>query len=160
MHRAMFVPALSLAMLATSAATQPAITRPDGRKLTPAQIDSTVNRLIQAAHVTGAGVALFHRGKIVYLNAYGLRDTEKGLPLTPDSVTGRDDKVVERCKAVHRPEKPQVAACLAVVYCSRRTPAGSICRARRTGLTMETSPVRSMVNATPHRTMGSRAEAW
>ena len=86
MHRAMFVPALSLAMFATSAATQPAITRPDGRKLTPAQIDSTVNRLIQAAHVTGAGVALFHRGKIVYLNAYGLRDTEKGLPLTPDSV--------------------------------------------------------------------------
>jgi len=69
MHRAMYVPALSLAMLATSAATQPAITRPDGRKLTPAQIDSTVNRLIQAAHVTGAGVALFHRGKIVYLNA-------------------------------------------------------------------------------------------
>ena len=52
MHRAMFVPALSLAMFATSAATQPAITRPDGRKLTPAQIDSTVNRLIQAAHVT------------------------------------------------------------------------------------------------------------
>ncbi|MFZ0320863.1 MAG: serine hydrolase domain-containing protein [Candidatus Sulfotelmatobacter sp.] len=86
MHRAMYVPALSLAMFATSAATQPAIARPDGRKLTPAQIDSTVNRLIQAAHVTGAGVALFHRGKIVYLNAYGLRDTEKDLPLTPDSV--------------------------------------------------------------------------
>jgi hypothetical protein len=86
MHRAMYVPALSLAMFATSAATRPAITRPDGRKLTHAQIDSTVNRLIQAAHVTGAGVALFHRGKIVYLNAYGLRDTEKGLPLTPDSV--------------------------------------------------------------------------
>jgi CubicO group peptidase (beta-lactamase class C family) len=82
----MYVPALSLAMFATSAATRPAITRPDGRKLTPAQIDSTVNRLIQAAHVTGAGVALFHRGEIVYLNAYGLRDTEKGLPLTPDSV--------------------------------------------------------------------------
>jgi CubicO group peptidase (beta-lactamase class C family) len=86
MHRAMYVPALSLAMCAASAATQPAITCPDGRKLTPAQIDSTVNRLIQAAHVTGAGVALFHRGKIVYLNAYGLRDTEKALPLTPDSV--------------------------------------------------------------------------
>jgi CubicO group peptidase (beta-lactamase class C family) len=82
----MYVPALSLVMFATSAAAQPAITRLDGGKLTPAQIDSTVNRLIQAAHVTGAGVALFHRGKIVYLNAYGLRDTEKGLPLTPDSV--------------------------------------------------------------------------
>jgi CubicO group peptidase (beta-lactamase class C family) len=82
----MYVPALSLVIFATSAAAQPAITRHDGGKLTPAQIDSTVNRLIQAAHVTGAGVALFHRGEIVYLNAYGLRDTEKGLPLTPDSV--------------------------------------------------------------------------
>jgi CubicO group peptidase (beta-lactamase class C family) len=45
-----------------------------------------VNRLRQAAHVTGAGVALFHRGEIVYLKAYGLRDTEKKLPLTTDSV--------------------------------------------------------------------------
>lgn len=73
-------------MFASSAAPQPAITRPDGTELTPAQIDSTVNRLIQGAHVTGAGVALFHDGKIVYLKAYGLRDTEKRLPLTPDSV--------------------------------------------------------------------------
>src|SRR5580704_15242458 len=86
LHRAMYVPALSLVMYATSASSQPAITRPDGGKLTPAHIDSTVNRLIQAAHVTGAGVALFHRGKIVYLNAYGQRDTAKDLPLTPDSV--------------------------------------------------------------------------
>ena len=82
----MYVPALSLVMVASSAAAQAAITRPDGGQLTPAQIDSSVRRLIQAAHVTGAGVALFHRGKIVYLDAYGLRDTEKDLPLTPDSV--------------------------------------------------------------------------
>ena len=86
MDRVLYVPALALVMFASSAVAQAAITRPDGGKLTPAQIDSTVNRLIQGAHVTGAGVALFHRGKIVYLHAYGLRDTEKGLPLTPDSV--------------------------------------------------------------------------
>jgi len=86
LHRAMCVPALSFVMFATSAVAQPGITRPDGGKLTPAQIDSTVNRLIKAAHVIGAGVALFHRGKIVYLNAYGLRDTEKDLPLTTNSV--------------------------------------------------------------------------
>jgi CubicO group peptidase (beta-lactamase class C family) len=83
----MFIPAaLHLVMLAGSAAAQPAITRPDGSELTPTQIDSTVNRLIQAAHVTGAGVAILHHGKVVYLKAYGLRDTEKNLPLTPDSV--------------------------------------------------------------------------
>ena len=49
-------------------------------------MDDTVNRLIAAAHVTGAGVALFHDGNIVYAKAYGFRDTEKKLPLTPDSV--------------------------------------------------------------------------
>ncbi len=87
MRRALYVPALCFVLFATSVATQqPAITRPDGRTLTPAQIDSTVNGLIQAAHVTGAGVALFHRGKVVYLKVYGLRDAEKNLLLTPDSV--------------------------------------------------------------------------
>jgi CubicO group peptidase (beta-lactamase class C family) len=87
LHRAFYVPALCLSLFATSvAAQQPAITRPDGGQLTSAQIDSTVNGLIQAAHITGAGVALFHRGKVVYLKAYGLRDAEKNLPLMPDSV--------------------------------------------------------------------------
>lgn len=87
MHRVLYVPALSLLVFAAwAAAQQSAIIRPDGGNLTPAQIDSTVNRLIQDAHVTGAGVALFHRGKVVYLKTYGMRDSEKNLPLTPDSV--------------------------------------------------------------------------
>ena len=87
MRQHLHVPVLSLLLFATSAfAQQPSITRPDGGKLTPAQIDSTVNGLIQVADVTGAGVALLHGGKVVYLKAYGMRDTEKNLPLTPDSV--------------------------------------------------------------------------
>ncbi|HXE09476.1 MAG TPA: serine hydrolase domain-containing protein [Acidobacteriaceae bacterium] len=87
MRRLFHLSALSLAVFTTAAVVaQPAISRPDGVNLTPAQIDSTVNSLIQAAHVTGAGIALFHRGQVVYLKAYGLRDTEKNLPLTPDSV--------------------------------------------------------------------------
>lgn len=83
----MHVLALSLLVFSASAvAQQPPIARPDRVSLTPAQIDSTVNRLVQAAHVTGAGVALFHHGKVVYLKTYGMRDAEKNLPLTPDSV--------------------------------------------------------------------------
>jgi CubicO group peptidase (beta-lactamase class C family) len=62
------------------------ITRLDGTSISSQQVDGTVNRLIVAAHVTGAGIALFHDGNIVYLKAYGLRDTGKELPLTPDSV--------------------------------------------------------------------------
>lgn len=87
MHRFLHVPALSFVVFAASAvAQQPAITRLDGGNLASAQIDSTANRLIQAAHVTGVGLALFHHDKVVYLKAYGLRDAEKNLPLTPDSV--------------------------------------------------------------------------
>ena len=77
MNRALYVLVLSLVMTATSDAQQSAIARADGRNITPAQIDSTVNRLIQAAHVTGAGVALFHDGKVVYLKTYGLRELKR-----------------------------------------------------------------------------------
>ena len=50
------------------------------------QIDAEVTRLMTAARVTGTGVAVFENGKIAYLKAYGYRDTEKGLPLTANSV--------------------------------------------------------------------------
>lgn len=79
--------ALSLALFGSwAAAQQSAIPRPDEVKLTPEQIDSTVTSLIQAAHVTGIGLALFHHDKVVYLKGYGMRDVERNLPLTPDSV--------------------------------------------------------------------------
>jgi CubicO group peptidase (beta-lactamase class C family) len=67
-------------------AQPPSVRRPDGRRIAPSQIDATVTQLMQAAHATGSGIAIFHGGKIAYLKAYGLRDAEKGLPLTPDSV--------------------------------------------------------------------------
>jgi CubicO group peptidase (beta-lactamase class C family) len=69
-----------------AAADQPAIQRLDGSTITPAEIDATVTRLINAAEVTGAGVAIFNHGKVAYLKAYGFRDKEKNLPLTPDTV--------------------------------------------------------------------------
>lgn len=50
------------------------------------EIGQTVKRLMRAADVTGAGIAIFNDGKIAYLKAYGVRDREKNLPLTPDSV--------------------------------------------------------------------------
>jgi CubicO group peptidase (beta-lactamase class C family) len=82
-----------LAVLATVAmgllpvaAQQTMVVRPDGSKIAASQIDSTVTRLMDSAHVTGVGIAIFHDGRIDYLHAYGMRDTEKGLPLTPDSV--------------------------------------------------------------------------
>jgi CubicO group peptidase (beta-lactamase class C family) len=62
------------------------IRRLDGSAITPAEIDSTVTRLMRAAKVTGIGIALFNNRTVAYLKAYGMRDTERNLPLTPDSV--------------------------------------------------------------------------
>ncbi|HXX24247.1 MAG TPA: serine hydrolase [Terriglobia bacterium] len=67
-------------------AQQPSVSRPDSSQIAPSQIDATVTQLMQAAHVTGCGIAIFHDSKIAYLKAYGLRDAGKGLPLTTDSV--------------------------------------------------------------------------
>jgi CubicO group peptidase (beta-lactamase class C family) len=62
------------------------IERLDGSTITLQEIDSTVEEAMKGAHVTGVGVAIFHDARIRYLKAYGMRDTEKRLPLTPDSV--------------------------------------------------------------------------
>jgi CubicO group peptidase (beta-lactamase class C family) len=74
------------ALTALPAAAQSAIKRLDGSPISPAEVDATVTRLMQAAEVTGAGIAIFNDGKVAYLKAYGFRDTEKHLPLTIDSV--------------------------------------------------------------------------
>jgi CubicO group peptidase (beta-lactamase class C family) len=71
--------------LVTLAAAQQSITRLDGSKITSAEIDATVTRLMHAAEVTGVGIAIFDNGKIVYLRTYGARHKEKKLPLTEDS---------------------------------------------------------------------------
>jgi CubicO group peptidase (beta-lactamase class C family) len=65
---------------------QPTVTRLDGSTISAAEIDGTVTRLLKAAEVTGAGIAVFHNGTIEFLKAYGFRDKEKNLPLTENSV--------------------------------------------------------------------------
>ena len=62
------------------------ILRLDGATLATPHVDSAVTRLMDAAHVTGVGIAIFHDGAVRYLHAYGHRDVEKALALTPSSV--------------------------------------------------------------------------
>jgi CubicO group peptidase (beta-lactamase class C family) len=62
------------------------IKRLDSSAITGSEIDGTLSRLMRAAKVTGAGIAILNDGKIVYLKTYGFRDLKKGFPLTPDSV--------------------------------------------------------------------------
>lgn len=62
------------------------VRRLDATGITPAEIDTTVTRLMTAGKVTGLGLAILGDGQIAYLKAYGIRDKEKNLPLTTDSV--------------------------------------------------------------------------
>jgi CubicO group peptidase (beta-lactamase class C family) len=63
-----------------------AVKRLDGSTITADQIDATVKQVMQAAKVTGVGIAILNDGKIIYLKTYGSRDLKKGFPLTQDSV--------------------------------------------------------------------------
>jgi CubicO group peptidase (beta-lactamase class C family) len=62
------------------------VKRLDGTTITPAEIDATVTRLMTAAKVPGAGIAILVDGKIAYLKAYGSRDKQQNLVLTTASV--------------------------------------------------------------------------
>src|SRR5580704_3782801 len=73
-------------LLGAPLASAQTVTRLDGSTISPGEIDATVTRLMKAAEVTGVGIAIFDGGKIAYLKAYGLRDKDKNLPLTVDSV--------------------------------------------------------------------------
>src|SRR5215471_2928314 len=77
---------VSLAVFLQSASAQQTVKRLDGSTISSVEIDATVTRLMQAAEVTGVGIAIFNDHKIAYLKAYGVRDKDKNLPLTPDSV--------------------------------------------------------------------------
>ena len=65
---------------------QTAIRRLDASTITAAEIDATVTRLMHAAEVTGVAITIFHNGQPAYQKTYGVRDKEKNLLLTADSV--------------------------------------------------------------------------
>ena len=80
--------ALAAALMAITAAfaqTSP-IKRLDDRLISPAEVNATVTRLMKAAEVPGAAIAMFHHGQVAYMNAYGFRDLERRLPLTSRTV--------------------------------------------------------------------------
>ena len=62
------------------------IKRLDGSAITPAAVDYTVTRLMKAANIPGLEIAIFNHGKVAYLKSYGLRETDKALPVTVNSV--------------------------------------------------------------------------
>lgn len=78
---------LLIAIAITSAnASAKGIRRLDGSQIAPEEIDGKVLTLMKAADVTGVALAILNEGQISYIKAYGFRDADRKLPLTPDSV--------------------------------------------------------------------------
>jgi CubicO group peptidase (beta-lactamase class C family) len=82
-------PVVALAITANSVlllSQNSSVVQLNGNKVSVADIDGAVTRWMVRAHVTGVGIAVFNDGKVAYLKTYGARDTEKNIPLTPDSI--------------------------------------------------------------------------
>ena len=61
------------------------VRRLDGKMITHAEIERTVDRLMAAAHVPGVAIAIVSDGRVGYLGARGWRDVEARQPLTVDT---------------------------------------------------------------------------
>lgn len=74
-------------MITTSSVAQKTpVKRLDRSTISASELDGAVTQWMKKAHVTGAGIAVFNGGNTAYLKSYGARDTDKHLPLTPDSI--------------------------------------------------------------------------
>ena len=78
---------LALALAAPTAQAQkaPVFHNLDGRTLRPADIDRTVQQLMDSARVPGLAVVLLEDNKVRYLHTYGYRNLETKAPLEPQT---------------------------------------------------------------------------
>ena len=81
----LLVGALSLAAVAAWGQSAP-ITRLDGSTISQEQVDKIVSEAMSGAQVPGVALAILNRGIPVYVKGYGLRDKEKNLPMTANTV--------------------------------------------------------------------------
>jgi CubicO group peptidase (beta-lactamase class C family) len=86
LRTAVVLATITLCVATIALAARAGIERLDGTRITSEGIDTAVARLMKAAEIPGVGISVFSRGEVVYSKAYGLRDTEKKLPLTQNSV--------------------------------------------------------------------------
>lgn len=76
---------LLVCLLAVRVIAEP-IHRLDGEKLTTAQIDAEIARLMKARQVPGLAVALIENGQPVFLKTYGVASVEKKQSLQSDTI--------------------------------------------------------------------------
>ena len=81
----LLVGALSLAAVAAWGQSTPII-RLDGSTISQEQVDKIVSEAMSGAQVPGVALAILNRGRAVYVKGYGLRDKERDLPMTANTV--------------------------------------------------------------------------
>jgi CubicO group peptidase (beta-lactamase class C family) len=77
--------AAAILLLLTATARAQTLHRLDGSTLPAARAHTIADAELTRDHVTGAQIALLHNGRTVWTYAYGLRDVEHHLPMTPDT---------------------------------------------------------------------------
>jgi len=78
----------ALALLAIGATDRPqrVYNTLDNRNLSESTVDRIVQRMMTANQVTGLGVAVIRKGKIVFIKSYGYASLENKAPLTPATI--------------------------------------------------------------------------
>ena len=64
----------------------PMLKRLDGSRISTAEIEQTVARLMREARVTGLSLAILNDNKVVYVKSFGFRNREEQMPLTENTV--------------------------------------------------------------------------
>lgn len=65
----------------------PTIRRLDGKKMPVSEADALARRILAENHVTGAEISIINDGQLVWVAAYGQRDTNLHLAMQPDTTT-------------------------------------------------------------------------
>jgi CubicO group peptidase (beta-lactamase class C family) len=79
--------AVSLFSCACTSSAADSIRRLDGSKISIHDADAFAKKTLEAAHVTGAQIAVLDRGRLVWSAAYGLRRREPALPMDRETTT-------------------------------------------------------------------------
>lgn len=84
------VPVIPFFQLLLASIGSPEVCNPfsrlDGQILVPSQVNAIVVDLMKRGHVPGLSLAILNSSKPVYVKGFGVRDVEKGLPMTTDTI--------------------------------------------------------------------------
>src|ERR1700744_514623 len=85
-YSSLLVAVVSVSALAQNPAPKN-IRRLDGSTISIGEADAFAKKTLEAAHVTGAQIAVLNDGKLVWSGVYGLRRKDPDLPMDAETTT-------------------------------------------------------------------------